>query len=102
MWVACALLAANVILADLFREHVQHRVEAELETHLDQLTAMLGTAAPDGQLRLVGELSDPRFRRPLSGLYWQVDGPSASAAAHRRSRRPASRGRRAAAGSADR
>ena len=75
MWVACALVAANVILADLFREHVQRRVEAELETHLDQLTAMLETAAPDGRLRLVGELSDPRFRRPLSGLYWQVDGP---------------------------
>jgi signal transduction histidine kinase len=74
VWIACALVAANVILADLFREHVQRRVEAELETHLDQLTALLETAAPDGPLRLVGELSDPRFRRPLSGLYWQVDG----------------------------
>ena len=85
MWVACALLAANVILADLFREHVQRRVEAELETHLDQLTAMLGTAAPDGRLRLVGELSDPRFRRPLSGLYWQVEVPAVSGCARARS-----------------
>ena len=75
VWLTCALAAAGVILADLFREHVQRRVEAELATHLDQLTALL-EKAPDGKLRLVGELSDPRFRRPLSGLYWQVEGPS--------------------------
>ena len=74
MWIACALAAAGVILADLFREHVQQRVEAELGTHLDQLTALL-ERIPDGPLRLAGELSDPRFRRPLSGLYWQVEDP---------------------------
>jgi signal transduction histidine kinase len=74
VWIACALAAAGVILADLFRAHVQQRVEAELGTHLDQLTALLDKA-PDGRLRLAGEPSDPRFQRPLSGLYWQVDGP---------------------------
>jgi len=74
VWIACALLAAGMILADLFREHVQQRVEAELEIHLDQLTALLAKI-PDSPLRLTGELSDPRFRRPLSGLYWQIEGP---------------------------
>ena len=74
VWIACALAVAGVILADLFREHVQRQVEAELETHLDQLTALL-ERTPGDQLRLTGELSDPRFRRPLSGLYWQIDDP---------------------------
>jgi DNA-binding winged helix-turn-helix (wHTH) protein len=46
-----------------------YRLEAELVTHLDQLTATL-EAAPDGRPRLAHELSDPRFQRPLSGLYW--------------------------------
>jgi signal transduction histidine kinase len=75
VWITFALAAAGVILADLFKEHVQRRLEAELATHLDQLTATLETA-PDGQPRLAQELSDPRFRRPLSGLYWQVEAPN--------------------------
>jgi signal transduction histidine kinase len=74
VWTTVALAAAGAILADLFREHVQRRLEAELGTHLDQLTATL-EAGPDGRPRLAHELSDPRFRRPLSGLYWQVEAP---------------------------
>jgi signal transduction histidine kinase len=72
VWLACALAGAGVILADLFEEHVRGRVEAELETHLDQLTALLETG-PDGRPQLTAEPSDPRFRRPLSGLYWQAE-----------------------------
>lgn len=72
VWIAGALVAAGAILVDLFQEHVQRRLEAELATHLDQLTAAL-EVAPDGRARLVQEPSDPRFRRPLSGLYWQVE-----------------------------
>lgn len=74
VWIIGALVAAGLILTDLFAEHVRRRLEAELVTHLDQLTALLA-AGPDGPLRLTGEPSDPRFRRPLSGLYWQAEGP---------------------------
>jgi signal transduction histidine kinase len=73
VWIACALAAAGVILTGLFEEHVQRRLEAELETHLDQLTATLETGSDGQQPRLAHELSDPRFQRPLSGLYWQVE-----------------------------
>ena len=73
VWTACALAVAGIILADLFREHVRRALEAELVIHLNQLTATL--EAPDGQPRLAHELSDPRFQRPLSGLYWQVEVP---------------------------
>lgn len=73
VWITCALAVAGVILADLFSTHVRRQVEAELATHLDQLTAALETG-PDGRPGLAHELSDPRFQRPLSGLYWQVEG----------------------------
>ncbi|WP_029009338.1 sensor histidine kinase [Azospirillum halopraeferens] len=72
VWIALALTLAGGILSDLFREHVQTRFAAELTTHLDQLAAALETGA-DGAPALPRPLSDPRFRRPLSGLYWQVE-----------------------------
>lgn len=74
VWIALALVLAGLILADLFRQHVQANLEDLLVTHLDQLTATL-EAGPEGAPLLAQELSDPRFRRPLAGLYWQVEAP---------------------------
>ncbi|WP_040394552.1 sensor histidine kinase [Aromatoleum toluclasticum] len=72
VWILAALTATGFVLADLFREHVTERFEAELRIHLDQLTANVEFGA-DAIPRLRAELSDPRLRKPLSGLYWQVD-----------------------------
>ncbi|NMG43666.1 ATP-binding protein [Aromatoleum toluvorans] len=72
VWILAALTATGFVLADLFREHVTERFEAELRIHLDQLTANVEFGA-DAVPRLRAELSDPRLRRPLSGLYWQID-----------------------------
>ena len=72
IWIAAALTLTGFVLADLFRQHVSARFEAELHGHLDQLIAVLDpneTGAP----RLRAELSDPRLREPYSGLYWQID-----------------------------
>ncbi|KAA0592374.1 signal transduction histidine kinase [Azospirillum lipoferum] len=71
VWVALALMLAGWIIADLFQTHVRQRFEAELTNHLEQLAAVLEIDA-DGRPALRQPLSDPRFRRPLSGLYWQV------------------------------
>ncbi len=71
VWVALALMLAGWIIADLFQTHVRQRFEAELTNHLEQLAAVLEIGA-DGRPALRQPLSDPRFRRPLSGLYWQV------------------------------
>jgi signal transduction histidine kinase len=81
VWILGALSLTGYVLADLFRQHAAARFEAELRIHLDQLTANIETAA-DGAPRLNAELSDPRLRRPYSGLYWQVDqaGPAAQVA----------------------
>lgn len=71
VWIALALALAGLVLSGLFRDHVARRFEAELTNHLDQLAALTELGA-DGAPVLRQLLSDPRFRRPLSGLYWQV------------------------------
>jgi signal transduction histidine kinase len=70
---AVALLLAGWVLSSLFREHVLRQFETALTQQLDQLTARLefdtaGRPRIDSQ-----ELSDPRWQRPYSGLYWQID-----------------------------
>lgn len=71
LWIALALAAAGVGLSALFRDHVIARFDTELNHHLDQLAANIDMGA-DGKPALPQALSDPRFQRPLSGLYWQV------------------------------
>ena len=70
--IAVAVGTAGLTLAGLFQDHARGRFLTELGHHLDQLAAGLELGA-DGQPQLVRPLSDPRFRQPLSGLYWQVE-----------------------------
>ena len=70
---AVALLLAGWVLSSLFREHVLHQFEAALTQQLDQLTGQLEFDAA-GRPRIDSQaLSDPRWQRPYSGLYWQID-----------------------------
>ena len=68
-----ALVLAGVLLSSLFREHVLRQFEAVLTQQLDQLTARL-EFDPAGQPQIdTTRLSDPRWQKPYSGLYWQLD-----------------------------
>lgn len=70
---ALALLLAGLLLAGLFRDHVRTQFAQSLTAQLDQVTARLEFDA-QGRPQLDAQtLSDPRWSRPLSGLYWQVD-----------------------------
>ena len=70
---AVALLLAGFFLASQFREHVQRQFTLGLTAQLDQLTAGLEFDAA-GQPRIdVQAESDPRWSRPYSGNYWQLD-----------------------------
>ena len=71
-WIAAALAAAGLLISHLFAEHAARRLDAELTAHLNQLAAALAVG-PQGEIIVAGPLSDPRFRRPLSGLYWRVE-----------------------------
>ncbi|XSG80913.1 MAG: sensor histidine kinase [Methyloligella sp. ZOD6] len=73
-----AVLVAAALLTLLFERHVAQSVDNELNVHLDQLIAGLGRS-PEGDIAVLRQPTDSRFRQPLSGLYWQVrvdpDGP---------------------------
>lgn len=71
---ALALLLAGVVLRGLFRDEAMRQFEQGLAQQLDQLTARVTF---DAQARPVvddASLSDPRWTRPFSGLYWQING----------------------------
>jgi len=70
--IAAAIAVAGWALGGLFEQHVAQQFRAQLTTHLDQLTANLQVDAT-GAPKLSSALSDPRFSKPYSGLYWQVD-----------------------------
>ena len=73
MAVALALVLAGGLLSQIFHVHVMQQQEATLAQQLDQLTARLDVDA-QGQAQIDGRaLSDPRWQKPYSGLYWQVD-----------------------------
>lgn len=71
-WIAVSILAAGWGLDQLFERHITAQFNAGLQTHLDQLTAHLDIDEQD-QPQLKVPLSDPRFNKPFSGLYWQID-----------------------------
>jgi signal transduction histidine kinase len=87
-WIAASLIVAGWGLGSLFQQHVAMQFHAELQTHLDQLTANLALD-DQGRPTLSMPLSDPRLNRPYSGLYWQIDdlaGTGAAAVGRLRSR----------------
>jgi len=72
VWIVASILVAGWGLGGLFRHHVQLQFDAELQTHLDQLTANLAID-DQGRPTVPMPLSDPRLSKPFSGLYWQID-----------------------------
>ncbi len=70
---AVAMVLAGFVLSELFQKHVQGQFEVTLAQQLDQLTARLEFDAL-GEPIVAGQLlSDPRWSKPYSGLYWQLD-----------------------------
>ncbi len=66
-----ALQVAGVALFFTYERSVYRQVDLDLQADVDQLTALLTPGEP-GKPSLSGELTDPRFVRPLSGRYWQI------------------------------
>ncbi len=71
-WIVASVMVAGWALGGLFRQHVALQFHAELNTHLDQLAAHLAVDA-GGRASLTAAQSDPRFSKPYSGIYWQID-----------------------------
>ena len=73
-FVLAALILSGVWLTILFQRHVEGWVDAELTAWLDQLISGID-AGPNGTLIVARPPADPRFERPISGLYWEVVAP---------------------------
>ncbi|HPO20424.1 MAG TPA: ATP-binding protein, partial [Rubrivivax sp.] len=71
--VALAALAAGLALSALFRDHAERQFADALVAQLDQVTARLELDAQGAPAIDAAGLSDPRWSRPYSGLYWQLD-----------------------------
>jgi signal transduction histidine kinase len=82
LWVA----VAATLLLSLFRSEVQQPFATGLRSQLDEVTARLTWTAAGEPVLPAGSLSDPRWRRPYGGLYWQVQPVGADARAPLRSR----------------
>ncbi|MEK8033760.1 sensor histidine kinase [Ideonella sp. DXS29W] len=68
------LAAAWLILSGLFRDHAQQQLFDRMTADLDQVMARLEPDAAGAPTLDPARLSDPRWTRPRSGAYWQVDG----------------------------
>lgn len=75
------LVVAGVVLSALFREHVRQQFIDGMGADLDQVMARLDVDARGLPTLDASRLSDPRWGRPRSGRYWQVDGAGADGTA---------------------
>ncbi len=70
---AAVAVLAGVALSTLFRDEVARQFAEALRTQLDEVTARFELDASGAPLVDADALTDPRWRKPYSGLYWQVD-----------------------------
>jgi len=68
------LVAAGILLYQLFQAALERNFEARLRAVMDGLLATV-EVAEDGSPIIQSELADTRFTLPLSGWYWQVSPP---------------------------
>lgn len=75
------LVVAGLVLSALFREHVRQQFIDGMGADLDQVIARLEVDVRGMPTLDASRLSDPRWGRPRSGRYWQVDGAGPDGAA---------------------
>jgi signal transduction histidine kinase len=70
-WILATLLVTAMLIAWLYRDHIEQHYDAHLFTHVEELVAA-ASIETGGAFSLLREPTDPRFHRPDSGWYWQV------------------------------
>ena len=66
------LVSAGFLLHAIFQQALERNFDLRLKSALDGILANVALG-DDGQIKLQGPVSDPRFALPLSGWYWQVN-----------------------------
>lgn len=72
------VVVSGLALSALFRDHVRQQFVERLTADLDQVLARLEVDSQGQPTLDAARLSDPRWTRPHSGLYWQVDAAGAN------------------------
>lgn len=68
VWIAVALGVGGWAILELFRDSTTRQFDANLEAHLNLLSAAVAASADNPDVRM----TLPDFRRVYSGAYWQV------------------------------
>jgi signal transduction histidine kinase len=69
--IGIGLALAWVAFTTVFERHLERRAAAELAYEIVQMAALVDASGPE--ISLSAALPDPRFQRPFSGRYWQVE-----------------------------
>ena len=72
VWIIFTLFSGGLLLSNVFRESTQNAFEDKLNFFMETL---IGASRVDStsSITVVSELGDPRFYRPYSGWYWQIN-----------------------------
>lgn len=71
VWLTAMVLAAGVTIPTQVYSYMVDDTRSQLSVFMDELAAQL-EVNDSGHLSLTAQLSDPRFNRPYSGLYWSA------------------------------
>lgn len=71
IWIAIAVIVSGFLLSRVTREFLVGQFYDELYVHLDELQGLM-EYDDKGQFSLQRPLSDPRYLKPLSGFYWEI------------------------------
>lgn len=69
-WILLALIIGGGVLGQLFDDFADRQFNARIQSQLIRLMSLLAVEGPGALSEASG---DPRFERPYSGLYWQVE-----------------------------
>ncbi len=72
VWLTAMILAAAVIIPTQVYNYMVDDTRSQLRVFMDEIAAQLEVDHHSGNLSLSAQLSDPRFNRPYSGLYWSA------------------------------
>jgi len=71
VWLTAMILAAGVTIPTQVYNYMVDDTRSQLSIFMDEIAAQL-EVDNTGHLSLATQLSDPRFNRPYSGLYWSA------------------------------
>lgn len=71
--IAIALLLANFVIGNLFKEHATRQFESTLQSYFFQVASLAERNQHTGELVFAPSMTEPRWSTPLSGLYWQAN-----------------------------